>query len=149
MISVDLLKGEGRPIKSRPGVVALMVVPFIFPVLAGVFLVGWYQSDKIMMRVQVKKLTSYNEGPQQYSDVEQLLQDAAAESKYINSCLIEVSGTINHHRQWSPVLSSLTENLPPAVSLNSLELLREKNARKYRIRMILRKRFLLTNTNIP
>ena len=130
MISVDLLKGEGRPIKSRPGVVALMVVPFIFPVLAGVFLVGWYQSDKIMMRVQVKKLTSYNEGPQQYSDVEQLLQDAAAESKYINSCLIEVSGTINHHRQWSPVLSSLTENLPPAVSLNSLELLREKKREK-------------------
>ena len=109
MISVDLLKGEGRPIKSRPGVVALMVVPFIFPVLVGVFLVGWYQGDKIMMRVQVKKLTSFNEGPQQYSDVEQLLQDAAAESNYINSCLCEVSETINNHRQWSPVLSALTE----------------------------------------
>lgn len=130
MISIDLLKGEGRPVKSRPGVVALMVVPFIFPVLAGVFLAGWYQSDKIMMRMQVKKLTSYEEGPREYSDVVQFLQDAAAESKYINSCLGEVNQTINNHRQWSPILAALAENLPPAVSLNCLELLREKKREK-------------------
>ncbi|KPK77770.1 MAG: hypothetical protein AMJ79_02190 [Phycisphaerae bacterium SM23_30] len=130
MIAIDLLKGAGTPIKSRPGVVALMMAPFVIPVLIGILLAGWYLSDKVTLQTHVKKLTRYDQRPKELLDAQQLLKNAASQRDVLNNCLTEIHDTIGNHMQWSPVLMTLAQNLPPSVTFNGLAAVREKIRQK-------------------
>jgi hypothetical protein len=130
MISIDLLKGQGAPIKSRPGMVALLTIPFFIPIITGIFLTGWYLNGKVNLRMQVKKLTSYDVNSPELTDIEQILKDAASQRRALNNCLAEIDTNIDNHMQWSPVLMTLVQNLPEGVTFNGLAVVQEKIRQK-------------------
>ena len=112
MLTVDLLKGQGVPIKSRPGGAALLALVIAIPLIASMVLGTEYYND----RIEHKMLKS------QWNDLEMKILGLRAGVKFqesdrgkisnLNACLAEVHDTLLQHIQWTPVFRALVENLP-------------------------------------
>jgi hypothetical protein len=112
MLTIDLLKGQGIPIKSRPGGAALLALVIAVPVVTCLLLYGEYQND----RIEHKSLKT------QWSNLDMRILDLRAgvksqesdlgEISNLNACLAEVHDTLLQHVQWTPVFRALVDNLP-------------------------------------
>lgn len=121
MLTIDLLKGQETPVKSRPIRVALATAPLLVPTLAIAIMLSIYWSDKVILETTTTNLDSYSQKAQVYADVSQFLQQIEKEGQYIDKSLEEVSDVIGSHRQWSDVLQVLCKNLPDSLTLSRIE----------------------------
>lgn len=121
MFTIDLLKGQGIPVKSRPEGIALTAVTFAVPVIAAIVLFGSYLHTKIVMSVDRQQVIVYDKRIRQLSDPMELQQSFEKEKNVVNGCLSEVSSSVDKYVQWSPILVALAENMPASVALTSLE----------------------------
>ncbi len=121
MFKIDLLKGEGRPVRTRPQGVAIVLATFVVPVLVLLLTGGYYYRNKVIISIYEQNIVSYNNQNERLADALKLKEAWEADKANLNNCLAEVGSTINRHTQWSPVLVSLLENLPDSVVINSME----------------------------
>lgn len=121
MYTIDLLKGQGIPTKSGPKGVIVGVVTFAIPLIAGMVMVGFYVSDRIVTSVRQQEIASYQASIDKLSDAAALQQSFTREKSQLDSCLSEVAGSLGSHSQWSGVLVTLAENIPDSMILTKLE----------------------------
>ncbi len=120
MLNIDLLKGQGIPMKSSPGAAFLLALVITIPVLATMTLATEYLNGRIELR------TLKNE----WSDIEEKISQLSAGVKFqesdrgkinsINACFVEVHEVLQYHIQWTPFFVALLENLPEKVFLERL-----------------------------
>jgi Tfp pilus assembly protein PilN len=122
MFTIDLLKGQGRPVRTKPQGVALFVTTFAVPVLVAILTVGYYVRNEVIISVQKQNITSFEAQTQRLADDWKLKESAEKEKSAVNKCLADVSTSIHRHVQWSPVLVAVVENLPDSVVLKGLEI---------------------------
>ena len=130
MFTIDLLKGQGIPIKRGPETVVIAAVTFVVPIIIAIVMFGLYLSNKIIISVQKQEIVSYQAKIDQLSDAAELQKSFEEEKKLINSCLSEVSSSIGKHTQWSPVLVTLVKNMPDSMVLTKLEVKQRSVKRK-------------------
>ena len=121
MFTIDLLKGEGRPVRTRPQGVAIFVATFAVPVLVVLLMFGYYYRSKVIISVNEQSIATYTTQTERLSDALKLKEAWEKDKTTLVGCLTEVAGSINMHTQWTPVLVSLVENLPESVVINSVE----------------------------
>ena len=129
MFTIDLLKGQNVPIKSRPEGIAIAAVTFAVPVIIAMVMFGFYLRTKIVMSVQKQGIINYDKKIAKLSDAVELQKSFEDEKNIINSNLSEVASAIGRHTQWSPVLVTLVKNLPDSVVLTKLEV-KQKSIRR-------------------
>jgi len=121
MFTIDLLKGAGIPAKNRPWGAAVVGVAFAMPVLIAVVMLGFYVSNRIVIKVAKQEIVNYDKYIETLSDAVKMQKSFEAEKGNIDNCLSEVLSSIGGHTQWSPVLAILTENIPSSMVLTNLE----------------------------
>ena len=121
MFTIDLLKGRGVPTKSGPWGVVIAVAAFVVPVLVAMAMLGFYVSNKIVIKVTKQQIVNYENNIKALSDTVKLQTSLEKEKNNINSCLSEALSSVGRHTQWSPILATVVENMPDSMVLTRLE----------------------------
>ncbi|MCK5225816.1 MAG: hypothetical protein KAQ89_03785 [Planctomycetes bacterium] len=125
MFKIDLLKGQGIPIKSRPESIAVMAIAFIVPLLIAIIMFGYYLRTTIIISVQTHEIRNCESNTNKLAEAVNLQRSLENEKETINGCLSDVSLAIANHMQWSPVLETIVKNLPNSVVLTALSVKQE------------------------
>jgi len=121
MFTVDLLKGQGLPIKSRPEGIAVAVIAFAVPVIIAIAMFGYYLHTRIIISIQKRGIINYETKISELSGAVRLQKSFEKEKNVINSSMSEVDSSIGRHTQWSDVLVTLVKNMPDSMVLTNLE----------------------------
>ena len=120
MFTIDLLKGQAIPLKSKPGSLAIIVISAAIPITIAVGMLSIYQRNTIVVSVQGKEIVKCQAEIDKLSDAVELQKALEKKKTAYGNCLLEVKSAIKRHTQWSPVLTTLMENIPDSVVLNTL-----------------------------
>ena len=121
MYKVDLLKGEGIPIRSRPGGIAFACLVIAVPLIVGTAMVSIFAEHRIVSSVQQQQLTRLHR-------VITTLEPALEASRVLEdrktlglNLLGDVKTALGQRAQWSPILVAVVENLPESLVLTKLQ----------------------------
>ena len=59
MFTIDLLKGQGLPVRTKPQGVAIFVATFAVPVLAAILMVGYYVRNGVIISIQKQNIANF------------------------------------------------------------------------------------------
>jgi len=121
MFTIDLLKGQGIPIKSRPPGVAISGVSIAVPLIIATIMFSSYVRNRIIISIQKRGIASFKTRTEKLSDVINQHKSLEKQKSLYNSCLSELRSSISRHTQWSPILVTIVQNLPDQVILTGLE----------------------------
>jgi Tfp pilus assembly protein PilN len=139
MFAIDLLKGQGRPARTKPQGVAIFVATFAVPMLVAILIAGYYYRNKVVISIHKQNIANYVTQTEHLADALKLKEAWEKDKSAINGCLTEVAGSIGRHTQWSPVLVAIVQNLPESVVLNSMEVRQSSIKRKSAVKAGLEK----------
>jgi Tfp pilus assembly protein PilN len=119
--TVDLLKGEGIPIRSRPMGIAFACLVVTVPLVVAIAMAGAYMDRRVTLSIQSQELTKLQKMVGTMSDA--MGKKRSLEQKKIEAghCLADVKTALGGHTQWSPAVAALVESLPDALVLTKLE----------------------------
>jgi Tfp pilus assembly protein PilN len=93
-------------------------------------MLSFYQRNKIVVSVKEQEIAKCQAEIDELSDAVELQRALEEKKTAYGSCLSEVKSSIKRHTQWSPVLTTLMENIPDSVVLKTLEVAHETVKRK-------------------
>jgi len=131
IFTIDLLKGEGIPFRSGPAGVVLAVITAAVPIIIAIIFGGLYLNNEVVKSLKAGEITALEKKIDGLSDVIERQRALEREKFHYNVCLSEVKSTIGKFDQWSPVLTTLVENMPRSVILTELEV--EQNMVKKKV----------------
>ena len=121
MLTIDLLKGQGIPIRSRPESIAITAVMLQVPAIIAIIMFGYYLHNRVVISIQKQKIVNYETRINGLSEAAALQEAFEKEKKVINGCLSEVATTINKHTQWTPVLIEMVKSMPDSILLTGID----------------------------
>ena len=130
MFKIDLLKGQGLPLKSSPGGIAIVAVTIAVPLWILIMMFGFHVNDKTYMSIREQEIGRYQSGIDKLSDAVKLHESFEKDKVLYSACLAEVKSSIGKYVQWSPVLVTLVENMPNSVMLTELDVRQDSVRRK-------------------
>ena len=130
MFTIDLLKGDGRPVRTKPQGVAIFVATFAVPVLVALIMAGFYIRNNVVICVHTQNINSLDVQIKRFSDAIKFKESSEKEKASITGCLTDIASAINRHSQWSSTLMTILENLPDSVVVSSLDVKRSFVKRK-------------------
>ena len=139
MFAIDLLKGQGRPARTKPQGVAIFVATFTVPMLIAILMAGYYYRNKVVLSVHKQNIAGYVTQTERLADALKLREAWEKDKSAISGCLADVADSIGRHTQWSPVLVAIVQNLPESVVMNSLEVRQSSVKRKAVVKASLEK----------
>jgi hypothetical protein len=122
MLTIDLLRGHGVPIKTRPAGATLLAIVIAVPVVTTIVMLGNYVQDSIVLRNQKQLLTSLQGDIFRLADSVKLKEGTERQIDNMNVCFVEIDESIMQQIQWSPVLQALAENMPRSLILSGLSI---------------------------
>jgi hypothetical protein len=130
MYKVDLLKGEGIPIRSRPGGIAFACMVIAIPLIVGSAIASIYLEHRVAASVQIQQLNRLRKMVGTLSgalEAKRLLQ----EQKTVGTQLLGNAKTaLTGHTQWSPVLATVIDCMPDSLILTKLRARQESVRRR-------------------
>lgn len=120
MLTIDLLKGQGIPVRTRPAGASLLAIVIAVPVVVTIVTLGNYVRGGIMLRNQKHLLTTIQADIFKLANSVRYKQDAERQIDDMNACFVEVDEVILQQIQWSPILQVLAENMPTSLVMSSL-----------------------------
>jgi len=121
MFKIDLLKGQGLPLKSSPGGIAIFAITIAIPLYILIIMFGFHVNDKTYMSIKEQEIGRCQSGIDRLSKAVKLQESLEKEKILYDACLAEVKSSIEKYVQWSPVLVTMVENMPNSVMLTELE----------------------------
>jgi hypothetical protein len=121
MFTIDLLKGQGIPIKSGPWGLVIAAMTFVVPIVVAIVMLGFYLNDRIVILTKKQAIVNYEGYISKLSDAVELQESFEKEKNNINNCLSEALSSAGRHTQWSPILATVVENMPDSMVLTKLE----------------------------
>jgi len=120
MLTIDLLKGQGIPLKTRPAGASLLAIVIAVPVVVTIVALGNYVRGGIMLRNQKHLLNTIQADIFKLSNSVRYKEEAESQISAMKECFIELDDTILQQIQWSPILQVLAEKMPSSLVLSSL-----------------------------
>ena len=146
MLSIDLLKGQGIPIKSRPGGAALLAITIAIPVVTALVMLGNYVQNTIILSSQRQFIRNAETKIAGLSNALEIQQTSKIQFANINACMEDVGYILRQQIQWSPILRVLAESIPRTLTLEEL------NVKSLTVRLNIPKRDdpeQITYINVP
>jgi hypothetical protein len=114
MYEIDLLQGEGVPIRSRPGGIAFACMIIAVPLILGAAMVTIYLEHHVAVSVQSQQLTRLHQA------VAALAPALEAQKSHGVHVLADVKTALAGYTQWSPILGTVIDCLPRGLILTKL-----------------------------
>jgi len=121
MFTIDLLKGQGIPMKSSPGGIAIAAVTVAVPMTIAIIMFGFYLNNRTQVSIKEHEIVRCQAEIDKLSGAVELQKSLEKEKITYGNYLSEVNSSISRYIQWSPVLVTLVENMPDSVMLTELE----------------------------
>jgi hypothetical protein len=121
MFTIDLLNGQAIPLKSKPGSFAIIVISAAVPVMIAMGMISFYHRTTIAASAKEQEIAKCQAEIDKLSGAVELQKVLEKEKIAYGSCLSEVKSSIKGYTQWSPVLTTLMDNIPETVVLNSIK----------------------------
>jgi len=121
MYTVDLLMGEGIPIRSRPGGIALACLIIVTPLLIGLGMTSYYLDGRIILSIERQQLNNIEAASGALTQALKRKESLERERASANSVLSEIKTAVDGYMQWSQPLAALIENLSDNLVLTRLE----------------------------
>ncbi|MBN2181282.1 MAG: hypothetical protein JW715_05160 [Sedimentisphaerales bacterium] len=120
MHKIDLLKGQGIPAKTTTEGLIVLAVTVIVPIIVVAGIIDWHMRTKMAIEMNEREIVKAKEKIAMYaSDVKQK-EALEKEIDLMNSKLSEVSRSLELFVQWSPILITLSENMPGQMIMRNL-----------------------------
>ena len=120
MFTIDLLNGQAIPLKSKPGSLAIIVISAAIPIAVAAGMLSFYQRNNIVVSMKEQEIAKCQAGIDELSDAVEYHKALEKKKTDYGSSLSEVKSSLKRYTQWSPVLTTLMENIPDSVVLNTL-----------------------------
>ena len=120
MFTIDLLNGQAIPLKSKPGSLAIIAVTVVIPVAVAIGMLSFYMQNKIVVSMKKQEINRCQAEIDKLSGAVGIQKALEQKKRAYSGYLSEVKSSIKRHTQWSPVLTTLMENIPDSVVLTSL-----------------------------
>lgn len=120
MLNIDMLKGQGIPIKSSPGGAFLLALIIAIPLLTTMAITTEYLNGRIELRTLKNEWSEIEDKISQLSAGVKFQESDRGKINNINACFVEVHEVLQYHIQWTPVFVTLIENLPDKLFLEKL-----------------------------
>jgi Tfp pilus assembly protein PilN len=120
MFTIDLLKGQGVPMKSRPEGIVIAAVTLAVPLLIAIAMGSFYLRNSVIIAIKNQDIKNFQMKIGRLADAVELQKTFEKEKTVNDGCLSEVKASINRHAQWSPVLEILARNMPESVVLEKI-----------------------------
>jgi hypothetical protein len=120
MLKIDLLKGQGIPIKSSPGGAFLLAVVIAIPLLTTMMLSTIYLDGRIELNTLRNEWGNIEDKISLLSTGVKFQESDRKEINSVNACFVEVHEVLQSHIQWTPIFVALFENLPEKLFLEKL-----------------------------
>lgn len=130
MLTIDLLKGQGIPLKSSPGGIAIIAVSAVVPIIIAIIMFSFYLDDKANASVSEQEIVRCQKDIEKLSGAVKVYESLEKEKILYSNCLSEVKSSLSKYIQWSPVLVTVVENMPESVMLTELEVGQESVRKK-------------------
>ena len=121
MYTVDLLRGEGIPIRSRPGGIAFACLIVAVPLLTSFDIVSFYLDCDVVIAIQKQQLKRLDSAAGALSDALEKKESLENEKALADNVLSDVGRALTGYTQWSPALTELVGNLSDTLVLTRLE----------------------------
>jgi hypothetical protein len=123
--AIDLLQGEGLPIRSRPGGIAFACLVVVLPLLAAYGAVSVYVDNDVAIAIQKQQANRLAVAVEALSGAVRKKEALESEKTEATRMLSEVKATLGGRNQWSPTLASLVGSLSDTLILTKLEARRD------------------------
>lgn len=120
MFTIDLLKGQGIPERSRPGNILLLSLTLIVPMVIGMMMAGFYISNRVAISIQRQDIGKYQKELEKYAGALRRQQVFESEQKSIENALAEISRNIGVYMQWSGIVEQAVRHMPDSLLLSML-----------------------------
>lgn len=121
IFTIDLLNGQAIPLKRKPGGLAVVVATAVIPLAVAMGMFSLYLHNNTALTVKQKEIARYDAEADKLSDAVKLQKALEKEKTTYKDSLSDVQSSIKRHTQWSPILTTLIENMPDSVVLTSIE----------------------------
>ncbi|MCU0913573.1 MAG: hypothetical protein MUC88_03290 [Planctomycetes bacterium] len=119
--AIDLLRGEGVPIRSRPGGIAFACLVVVVPFLAASGTLSFYLDCQVVIAIQRQQISKLAAAIDALSGAVQKKESMETEKDEANRVLSDVKTALAGRTQWSPILASLVDNLSDTLVLTKVE----------------------------
>ena len=120
MYKIDLLKGQGIPIRTKPANIIVGIITLLVPVIISMAVLGYYLRTNVGINVRQKQLAVCQSNIDKLADVIELHRTFEQEKIDINNGLTEVYSSLDTQFQWSPVLELLARDIPDSIVMTQL-----------------------------
>jgi hypothetical protein len=122
MFTIDMLKGKALPPKIKPLGVIMAIVTSAIPVIIVIVIIGLHINNRVVTSIRESEVAALESKIEQLSDAVTLQNALEKQKTYFAVCISEIKSSIKKFNQWSPILTSLVENMPNSVVLTDLEI---------------------------
>jgi hypothetical protein len=119
--TIDMLKGEGLPIRSRPGGIVFACLVVVVPFLAGFGAMSVYLDSDVVITIQKQQASRLGMAVEALSNAVHKREALEREKMEAACVLSEVKTSLGGRTQWSPTLASIVESLSDTLVLTKLE----------------------------
>jgi Tfp pilus assembly protein PilN len=130
MFTIDLLKGQGVPVRIGPWGLVITAMTFAVPIFVAMVMLGFYLGDRIVISERKQAIVNYEKDINKLSDAVELQESFEKEKNNINHCLSEALSSAGKHTQWSPILTTVVESMPDSMVLTRLEVKQRSASKK-------------------
>jgi Tfp pilus assembly protein PilN len=120
MHTIDLLRGQGIPVKTTLGSAAMVVVMVVVPIFAVAGMADRYLQNKTEIGIKQQAITVEQKTIEEFADDVKYRESLQKQQDVVNSKLSEVSSSLGNYIQWSAVLETLARYMPAQMVMSSL-----------------------------
>ncbi len=124
MFTIDLLKGQGVPIRSQPQGIVLGLIIIAAPLLMTVIGLSYYFNSRVTIGVQTREIAVCRKEIDKLGDVVESQKQLNSEKQDLNNSLNDVASALTRYTQWTPILINIVQNIPDSLILTGLEVKR-------------------------
>ncbi len=121
MFTVDLLKGQGIPLKNRPEGLAMVAVGAVVPVIIAISMLWSYFYNRAVIPIWEHEFVVCNDKIKTLSEGVKIQQAFYNEKDSINKAVPQAAIAVRKFTQWSPIIRVIAENMPGAMVLSQFE----------------------------
>jgi Tfp pilus assembly protein PilN len=120
MFTIDLLKGQGVPARSRPEGIIATAVTVVFPTAIVLTMLGVYLSNRVVINIHKKEIAGYENKIAGLSDEMRVHKRYEKQKGATLQRISETADAISDRQQWSDILVTIVENLPDSLVLERM-----------------------------
>lgn len=120
MFTIDLLNGRGIPLKTRPAGIMIVAVTATLPVVLAIGMFSLYWHNKVVLSLKQSEIAKVEADVDQFADAMEKRQVLMKEKISYGNSLSEIGSSLKNYIQWSPILTTVVENMPESIILTSL-----------------------------